>query len=49
LQVRIFRFALGKMTKIFNESLQHYSELQQVRCDFWLFIYYFCWYCFNML
>ena len=30
LQVRIFRFASGKMTKVFDESLQHYSELQQV-------------------
>lgn len=30
-KVRIFRFALGKMTKIFNESLQHYSELQQMK------------------
>ena len=34
-QVRIFRFASGKMTKVFNESLQHYSELQQV-CVFLL-------------
>jgi len=30
LQVRIFRFASGKITKVFDESLQHYSELQQV-------------------
>ena len=31
LQVRIFRFSSGKMTRVFNESLQHYSDLQQVR------------------
>ena len=30
LQVRIFRFATGRMTKVFNESLQHYSDLHQV-------------------
>lgn len=28
-KVRIFKFATGKLTRVFDESLQHYTELQQ--------------------
>jgi len=31
LQVRVFKFQTGKLSKVFDESLQRFSELQQVR------------------
>ena len=30
-QIRIFRFLTGKLTKVLNESLQTFTELQQMR------------------
>jgi peptidylprolyl isomerase domain and WD repeat-containing protein 1 len=30
-QVRVFKFQTGKLSKVFDESLQRFSELQQVR------------------
>jgi peptidylprolyl isomerase domain and WD repeat-containing protein 1 len=29
-QVRVFKFQTGKLTRVFDESLQRFSELQQV-------------------
>ena len=31
LQVRVFKFQTGRLSKVFDESLQRFSELQQVR------------------
>lgn len=31
LQVRVFKFQTGKLSRVFDESLQRFSELQQVR------------------
>lgn len=31
LQVRVFKFHTGKLSKVFDESLQRFSELQQVK------------------
>jgi peptidylprolyl isomerase domain and WD repeat-containing protein 1 len=31
LQVRVFKFQTGKLSKVFDESLQRFSELQQER------------------
>jgi len=31
LQVRVFKFQTGKLSKVFDESLQRFSELQQLR------------------
>jgi len=31
LQVRVFKFRTGKLSKVFDESLLRFSELQQVR------------------
>jgi peptidylprolyl isomerase domain and WD repeat-containing protein 1 len=31
LQIRVFKFKTGKLSKVFDESLQRFSELQQVR------------------
>jgi len=28
-QVRIFKFATGKLTRVIDESVQHYTQLQQ--------------------
>lgn len=28
-KVRLFRFATGKLTRVFDESLQHYADMQQ--------------------
>lgn len=30
LQVRVFNFQTGKLSRVFDESLQRFSELQQV-------------------
>jgi peptidylprolyl isomerase domain and WD repeat-containing protein 1 len=30
-QVRVFKFQTGKLSKVFDESLQRFSELQQER------------------
>jgi hypothetical protein len=30
-QVRVFKFHTGKLNKVFDESLQRFSELQQER------------------
>jgi peptidylprolyl isomerase domain and WD repeat-containing protein 1 len=31
LQVRVFKFQTGKLSRVFDESLQRFSELQQLR------------------
>lgn len=31
LQIRVFRFLTGKLTRVLDESLNHYTEMQQVK------------------